>query len=85
MHSTSCGWWLVLPVSFSRPFNFDFSSVLWHWARKVMERHQSKNIIVNLLVKKVLLVSGRLAPILVAGERDPFPNMNGDVSFRMVV
>jgi cytochrome P450 len=43
----------------TRPLNFDLSSVLCHWARKVMERHQTKNIIVDLLVKKVLLVSGR--------------------------
>ena len=41
---------------FSRPF--DSGSVLCAWLRKVTERHQSKNVILNLLVKKVLLVSG---------------------------
>jgi cytochrome P450 len=41
-----------------RPFSFDFGSVFCYWMRAVMERHQSRNVIVNLLGKKVLLVSG---------------------------
>jgi cytochrome P450 len=43
----------------THPSRFNFGSVLCRWMRKVTERHQSRNIILNLLVKKVLLVNGQ--------------------------
>ncbi len=40
------------------PFSHDFKAVLCNWMKKLTERCQSKNIILNFLVKKILLVSG---------------------------
>jgi len=43
----------------SRPFNWDFKSVLCRWMRDLIERRQSQNVVLNFWVKKMLLVFGQ--------------------------